>query len=349
MNNKKYIFFIITALIVVTGGLLFYFKDTLFSIDSSKNANIATENSNESIEVNTNQEVVFTGDQGYLLKGKLLKPAFEKEYETLPDTLYNLEFNDRLFLVNNVDGAQKTYSLVAENTLDNLNSYQGTWEQKELITYLKLASQGAVEFPFYLGAMHIDYSLISTDEFNNKYQDYFIETVDNYGMSQLPYDVKNKIIDFYQSKEGASYRYKLKGKQTSADLIWRGALTGKGKEEVAILLNSTENSLDDKYILLVYACKSNPKDSYQEYYLVYNETFYNRVLLDRLKTTTDGEEYIRDIYMNSNDLKRTEFDGVVIKQFNATDEVLVYSKDYDKLIKYHQTPLRKIEEEEEEY
>lgn len=345
MNNKKFIVFIITAIIFIAGSALFYFKDALFSKDANASTNIDSKSNDE---VHIPHEFIFTGDQGYLIKGKLLKSTFEKEYNALPDTLYSLEFEDKIFLLNWRDGRKKTYSLVEENTLDNLNNYQGTWEQKKFVDYLKLASQGAVEFPTYSGPMHIDYSLTPTNEFRRKYQDYFITTVDNYGISKLPYDVKNKIIDFYQSKEGSNYRYKLKGKQTSADLMWQGELTGKNKNEIAILLNSTENSLDDKYILLVYACKSNPSDSYQEYYLVYNETFYNRVLLDRLKTSGDGEEYVRDIYMNSSDMKRTEFDGIVIKQFNDVDEVLVYSKTYDKLIKYRQTPLSEVNKEEDE-
>lgn len=347
MNRKHYILLTVTAVVLLLAGLLFFFREdlNLFTKNNSEivedtSANYPSENSS------VNNEFVFVGDKGFLVKGKLLKPEFEKAYKQLPDTLYQLQFNDHLYLINHLDGGKKNYSLVDDAT--KINEYQGTWEQEKLIAYLQLASKGAVDFPSFTSPQHIDYNLYTTDDFRTKYKDYFIETVDNYGMSDLPYDVKDKIIEFYESKEGENYRYKIKGKQTTSDLMWRGELTGKNKDEVALLLNNTESNLDDKYILLVYACKSNPDDSFKEYYLVYNETFYNRVLLDRLKISGDGEEYVRQIYMNSNDLKTTEFDGIVLKQFNAEDEVLVYSKEYDKLFKYRQVPLSKQNENEED-
>ncbi len=281
-------------------------------------------------------------DDAIMKKGKLLNKDFETEYNKLPETLYTLEYGDYLY-TNFTDGANNDFwfSLVENNSLDELNKYEGTSSQEPLVNYLKLVAKNAVSPPVH-ECLNCG-SLVDLEEFYAYYKDEFSK----FGMSRLPIKIKNKIIKFYSSSEGKNFRYVEKGNQTSADLIWSGNLTGSGKNEYAILFKDTQYELSDNYLLLVYAANNT------DYYLVYNERFYEKVLLGHLKTSSDGEESSRSIYMNTNHLVETENDGIVLKQINRADAVLVYNKDFDKLVKFIQRPAADTnhngDEEGEEY
>jgi hypothetical protein len=345
MNKKKAVILIIILLLGIGSYCLINpdFINRFYNLDhkDSKNKDLTGK------EIIIEAPNVFVGDDGYMLKGKLLDEKFEKEFNTLPDTLYIMEFNDYLYPVDNkTKTGDLGYSLIQDNTIKNINNYRGTLQQSELISYLKLAAKGAVEFPIFASSENRYDALISNEEFNNTYKSYFAVTTDNYGISQLPNDVKKKIIDFYQSGEGNEYRYKIKGEQTSTDLIWKGELTGKGKKEFAILLNKKSN-LEDRYMLLVYATKNFPYQKNKEYYLVYNKIFYDRVLLKHLKFSADGEDYINEVYMGNENKEVPQYDGILLQQMNMTDQVLVYNEKFDKMVKHSQLPESKLNRETE--
>ena len=154
-----------------------------------------------------------------MVKGKLTDENFRDAYDKLPDALYQLEFADRIYAMEkNVDINNTSFSLVQENTMKNLDEFNGTGKQGDLINYLKLVAKGKATFPKIASPENRYQSLISNDDFQTKYADYFVETVDNYGMSNLPSGVKLQLIEFFNSDEGKNYRYKLKGSQTSVDL-----------------------------------------------------------------------------------------------------------------------------------
>lgn len=60
----------------------------------------------------------------------------------------------------------------------------------------------------------------------------------------------------------------------------------------------------------------------------------------------DVKEYYRQIYMNADDFVETANDGIVLKQMNEVDRVLVYNKEFDKMVNYHLRPSVDIEKEE---
>jgi hypothetical protein len=274
-------------------------------------------------------------DDAVMKKGRLLKKEFENEYNKLPDTLYILEYGD--YLYTNFQENTKNdfwFSLVENNSLDALNKYDGKETQEDLIAYLKLVAKEAVAPPEH-ECLNCG-SLVDLDGFDGYYKDEF----SSFGMSNLPIKLKKKIIEFYNSREGQNIRYVENGNQKSVDLIWSGNLTGSGKNEYAILFKDTEYELSDNYLLLAYAANET------DYYLVYSEKFYDKVLLDHLKTSSDGEENIRKIYMNTDDLVETDHDGVVIKQINKADKVLVYNVEFDKMVGYYQRSSQDIENEE---
>lgn len=266
MKSKKIIFAIFAFLIFAFAGLLLFKKTNIFKNNEESSNNqindvaVISQNSNE---------FVFVGDDSYLIKGKLTDEKFRDIYEKLPDTLYQLEFNDRIFAMDKTDDVNDmTFSLIQENSPTNLDKFQGTGEQENLIKYLKLAVNGKATYPKISSLANRFESLIDPEEFHTKYADYFIETSDNYGISALPSGIKLKLIEFFNSDEGKNYRYRTKGNQTSRDLMWSGELTGLNKKEMAILLNHTGNNLEDRYMLLVYALPDQPRA--QQYYLVYN-------------------------------------------------------------------------------
>lgn len=335
MMLKKIILIILAIAAIGLIGIWLFLNTNIFKDD---NENPDKQTNVEAISANQDSnEYVFVGDEAYLVKGKLTDDNFRDVYEKLPDTLYQLEFDDRIFsMEKDVDVNNMSFSLVQKNTLKNLVGFNGTGEQENLINYLKLVANGKATFPKIASPENSYQSLIKNDEFQTKYADYFVETVDNYGMSNLPSGVKLKLIDFFNSKEGKNYRYKLKGNQTSADMIWSGELTGRNKKEIAILLNNTESNLGDRYLLLVYALPSDGRD--QQYYLVYDEVFYDKVLMEHLKSSADGENYSEDIYMNTQTKMATPFDGILLKQINYPDYALVYDRSFDKLVKYIQQP-----------
>ncbi len=93
-------------------------------------------------------------------------------------------------------------------------------------------------------------------------------------------------------------------------------------------------------MLLVFATKSlSGKNS--KYYLVYHETFYNDIILDHLKKSADGIDYVEEVYMGKETKEETEFDGVLIKQINGPDEVLAYNEEFDKMVSFTQLPPSK--------
>ncbi|KFF07263.1 hypothetical protein [Flavobacterium reichenbachii] len=345
MNKKKAVILTIILLLGIGSYYLINqdFIKRFYNLDdeSSKNKNLTEQ------EIVIKEPNVFVGDEGYMLKGKLLDKKFEKEFNALPDTLYIMEFNDYLYPVDNkIKTGDTGYSLIQDNTIKNINNYSGTIQQNELISYLKLAVKLAAEFPIFASSENRYDALISNEEFNNTYKTYFAVTEDNYGISQLPSDVKKKIIDFYQSDQGDEYRYKIKGEQTSTDLIWKGELTGKGKKEFAILFNK-KSDLEDRYMLLVYATKNLPYQKNKDYYLVYNEIFYDRVLLKHLKFSIEGEDYINEVYMGNENKEMPKYDGILLQQMNMTDEVLVYNEKFDRMVKYSQLPESKLNRETE--
>ena len=344
--SKKQIGIIISVILVIMIGYFavnFYFEKFSNEEDDSELENDA----NNQADFSEFNYLVFTGDEGYLLKGKLLDKTFEKEFTSLPDTLYKLEFDDRIFEVSDdTESTDLRYSLIHNSESATLDAYERPFEQQKLISYLRLAIKGAVEYPSYSSPENIYNSLIPREEFESKFKDYFSSKYDTYGISSVPYDVKQKLIAFYESDEGKNYRYKLKGEQTSADLMWGGELTGKDKNEIAILLNNTESKLDDRYILLVYATKNIEYEKNKTYYLVYNETFYDRVLLGHIRTSSDGESYVRQIYKNSDVLEEIPFNGIVLKRIDQPDQVLVYDREFDKMVKYLQVPKSKQEVED---
>lgn len=274
-------------------------------------------------------------------KGKLLNEKYKIEYQKLPDTLYTLEYGEYLYPLfyedHKKDEENNWFSPIDEHDLEvfkQKSRLHGRYQEYEIYgPIFKFGCKKSGKSPVYdcSGCIFTD-----IDMFNTYYRDEF----SSYGMTQLPLVLKEKIIEFYNSNEGQRFRYVEKGNQSSSDLIWSGNLTGNEKTDYAILFKDGDNELEDNYLLVVFA------GSNTGYYIVYSEKFYDKVILEALKTNVDVKEYYRQIYMNADDFVETANDGIVLKQMNEVDRVLVYNKEFDKMVNYHLRPSVDIEKEE---
>lgn len=300
-----------------------------------------TEEIGDVIAEHVSELYVNIADHAIMKKGKLLNEKYKIEYQKLPDTLYTLEYGEYLYPLfyedHKKDEENNWFSPIDEHDLEvfnkNLDSMVDIKNMKYMVQYLNLVAKKAVSPPVYdcSGCIFTD-----IDMFNTYYRDEF----SSYGMTQLPLVLKEKIIEFYNSNEGQRFRYVEKGNQSSSDLIWSGNLTGNEKTDYAILFKDGDNELEDNYLLVVFA------GSNTGYYIVYSEKFYDKVILEALKTNVDVKEYYRQIYMNADDFVETANDGIVLKQMNEVDRVLVYNKEFDKMVNYHLRPSVDIEKEE---
>lgn len=287
----------------------------------------------------------FVGDKGYLLKGKLDKQEASAAFNKLPDTLITLEFGDELVAMNpNDDLKNMVFSLSENNDAEGLAYYTDKYRFDDLLAYLKLAGDGKVSFPKFASKEPLDQSLISYYEFNNTFGSNFVD----YGLSDLPYGVKMGLMNFYNTSEGSDYKFSYEGNQNSTQLIWNGSLNGKKNKDVALLLKNTEYPLEDRYMLVVFAQKKKTKADDLGYYLIHHENLYSKAILDNIFSTAEGQEFIEMIYMDSSERKIPDNDGIIIKQLNQVDQVLLYNKEFDALKKYVQEPTSIINNEGDE-
>ena len=138
---------------------------------------------------------IFSGDTGHITKGKLLNASYKKEYDQLPEKLYALGFGETIYCATCTDDKGKKqpgYSVIETNPLQDLEKYRPTVGQENWKAYLKLAMKGAVEYPTLLPALLNDNYLVSAEDFSRKYGHDF----DAFYLKELPYGVKEKLIDF---------------------------------------------------------------------------------------------------------------------------------------------------------
>ncbi|WP_299250763.1 hypothetical protein [uncultured Cytophaga sp.] len=340
------------GVLLVSAFLIYSFSSELSEIWSMTNvSNHGGEENNGSDEAyeesNLPSNYCYVGDEenAYLAKGKLLDNSAKEIYDSLPDKLIFLEFGEGLQCTNcsdtiKFDKQMYNYYYCYEKgaAKKGLSDPTSNPAYDNLRKYTILAEEGKVEYPTYISPDQSEEYLITSKAFLAKYGDYFINTEDNRRMDRLPYGIKEKVLEFYQSEEGKDYRYSLSGIHYRNGLMWSGNLTGADNKEMVILFKQTTNKLEDNYMLLAFATRDVPYEKNKVYYIVYSEKFYTKVLMDHLVTNGSDETTSIPFYKNSDTLEYADFDGIVLKQVNYADNVLVYDKDFDRLVKYEQVP-----------
>lgn len=278
---------------------------------------------------------IFTGDTGHITKGKLLDASYKKEYDQLPEKLYALSFGETIYCVTCKDGKgekQRGYSLIETNTPQDLEKYQTKVGQENWKAYLKLAMKGAVEYPTLMPALLNDNYLVSAEDFGRKYGNDF----DAFYLKELPYGVKEKLLDFYSSDEGAAYRFVNSGNLKYSSLLREGDFSGQDKKEIAILLKDTREGLNDAYLLLVFLRKNDPS-LHPEYYIAFNEVFPGKVIIETVYKDPE-ERWDHKIFMNTEEKVETRYNSLRILRPEQRDNVLVYDEKFDRMRKYIQVP-----------
>ncbi|WP_457279315.1 hypothetical protein [Polaromonas sp. P5_D5] len=278
---------------------------------------------------------IFTGDTGHITKGKLLDASYKKEYDQLPEKLYALSFGETIYCATCKDGKgekQRGYSVIEANTPQDLEKYQPKVGQENWKAYLKLAMKGAVEYPTLLPALLNDNYLISAEGFSRKYGSDF----DAFYLKELPYGVKEKLLDFYSSDEGAAYRFVNSGNLKYSSLLREGDFSGQDKKEIAILLKDTREGLNDAYLLLVLLRKNDPS-LHPEYYIAFNEVFPGKVIIETVYKDPE-ERWDHKIFMNTEEKVETRYNSLRILRPEQRDTVLVYDEKFDRMRKYIQVP-----------
>lgn len=281
---------------------------------------------------------IFTGDTGHITKGKLLDTSYKKEYDQLPEKLYALSFGETIYCVTCKDDKgekgekQRGYSVIETNTLQDLEKYQPKVGQENWKAYLKLAIKGAVEYPTLLPALLNDNYLVSVEDFSRKYGSDF----DAFYLKELPYGVKEKLLDFYSSDEGTGYRFMNSGNLKYSSLLREGDFSGPDKKEIAILLKDTREGLNDAYLLLVFLRK-NDISLHPEYYIAFNEVFLGKVILETVYKDPE-ERWDHKVFMNTEEKVETRYNSLRILRPEQRDTVLIYDEKFDRMRKYIQVP-----------
>lgn len=346
--NKKTTWIIIGLLaVIIIVGVWYY--NAKYKISSEKITNTETRDS-------LRQSEFFTGNEAYLLKGKLLDEKFRSDYDQLPDTLAVLEFGDKLYCttcayrnnggevavavnstVTTSGPENKTYSLYDSREAGSIGSVDKTANQKWEKTYafLKLAESGKAVFP----AVKIKESgssstMLDYESFEDKYGNTFI---DSYTRS-IPTQIKDKILEFFASDEGKNYGFITTDQRVHSQLVRTGDFTGVNKGEIACVLGSKNDGAGSHIEkLMVFAINSQG-----EAYLLYSEDFRDKVLLETVYA--DPEERWDDkVYMDSDEKLKAPFEPIRIKIQNQPDIVLVYDEKFDKMNRYLQLPKSELE------
>ncbi|WP_431097725.1 hypothetical protein [Polaromonas aquatica] len=278
---------------------------------------------------------IFTGDTGHITKGKLLDASYKKEYDQLPEKLYALSFGETIYCVTCKDGKsekQHGYSVIETNTPQDLEKYQPRVGQENWKAYLKLAIKGAVEYPTLLPTLLNDNYLVSAEDFGRKYGSDF----DAFYLKELPYGVKEKLLDFYSSDAGTGYRFLNSGNLKYSSLLREGDFSGQDKKEIAILLKDTREELDDSYLLLVFLRKNDPS-LHPEYYIAFNEVFHGKVIIETVYKDPE-ERWDHKVFMNTEEKVETRYNSLRILRPEQRDTVLIYDEKFDRMKKYIQVP-----------
>lgn len=284
---------------------------------------------------------IFTGDTGHITKGKLLDASYKKEYDQLPEKLYALGFGETIYCVTCKDDKgdksdkgekQRGYSVIETNSPQDLEKYQPRVGQENWKAYLKLAMKGAVEYPTLLPALLNDNYLVSAEDFSRKYGHDF----DAFYLKELPYGVKEKLIDFYASDEGTAYRFMNSGNLKYSSLLREGDFSGEDKKEIAILLKDTREGLNDAYLLLV-LLRKNDTSLHPEYYIAFNEVFPGKVIIETVYKDPE-ERWDHKVFLNTEEKVETRYNSLRILRPEQRDTVLVYDEKFDRMRKYIQVP-----------
>jgi hypothetical protein len=292
----------------------------------------------------TGAYVIFDGDDGYLLKGKLLDEKYRKEYDRFPDTLALLSFGDRLF---NLDGEAPTATpaeAVAQaataatvavappatyRLFDSSTTASNAEERRKyvnykfvkLFDYLLLADAGKAAYP----------TLVANDGGTAMYDFEFDKTYSAFKplySKDIPHRLKEKLVEFFATEQGAEFGFPDNGLRDASELLVFGTFTGGQREDMAcVLTTKDEYASTKKNCLLVYSHNVNNGEPY----CLYNEVYYDNVVISKI-----GKGDM--IYINTDELVPAPSEGIMVRTAENEKVVLLFNEQFGKIKRYLQVP-----------
>ncbi len=366
MNKKATNILIAALLLLITlGGIFFYLK---YSKGESTHNTVMP---NANTETGTRQLYNYTGDNGtgYLLKGKLLDINAKNEYNQLPDTLFFLKFGEPLYCTscnaepieatkeidtvgkdkfeiaemqfqNEAEKAAEIASVKKDNTVKHyspftqklsvlgLSSTQKNLYPNALLAYIKLADEGKASYPIF-GTVSVG-SVVNEFEFAEKFHHQFEDET----AGEIPYLIKEKIMDFLNTDEGGQYTLERKDTRWYPHLIVQGNFRNDYGKDVALILQPKNEYDSYREKLIIFSTKNAG-----QVYILYNETNYEKTLLEKVPKTTSSANEAAVFYKDSEEPNaQATNDCLRIKQEGKADIVLMYDRDFDKMVPYIQKP-----------
>lgn len=336
MNLKRIVTVIVCLL--VAGAAIIY-----LNYRTTKKTNPETEKALAEISAKR-IAYTFTGDDGVLLKGKLLDDKYQSEYDKLPDTLAHILFKDELYCLNcrgdvppelTAAGepdtvAEKHYSLFSEAVYSNGSKASRTLPDKrfkQLGDYLKLAETGSATFPhFTLAKGQRNGDMMNAEVFHDKYSDRFNSSE----LVAIPYDLKEILLDFFNSAMGKDFDFVRSRSDKDHFELVSGNFTGNSKNELACFLQRPASAEGGKMGRIMVFVR-NSSGQIRE---VYDRT-YSDVQLTLVPAHTA-------VYQDAEGKKPLPNDAVLIKETGRPDIVLAYLKRYETMYEYQQIPTSKM-------
>lgn len=265
-------------------------------------------------------------NSSHLIKGKLRDPSYQEIYDKLPDTL-ELEFAASLYFVEK--SAATAYEPEARFAFDGKWYVDTLKIDPQADDYLlrrmldRLIYEGKAEgYRIYPEKFASSKYIYPYGVFENKYGSHF-QYNDN--LESLDYDVKEVLLEFFNSAEGDNFGYP-EDRRIYRELIHIDNFTGSGKDEVALVLcdKEREKTGDSKEVLLIVAY-DNAK---QRYYTLYKSFVYGKIVIETIVYDTETH-YYQGAHLE--DSPNPPYYSVLMKVAGEPDRILHYDKEFDEM------------------
>lgn len=268
----------------------------------------------------------FAGQGAALLKGRLLDESYREPYEKIVDTL-ELGFGADLYFLEASAASpyepNARFAFRQQHEVDTLTTNPQA-EGHELRNMLdRLIYEGKVEgYRIAPDKFASSTYVYPYDSFANKYGNHFVGSVD---FEQLDYEIKEALLDFFNSEEGTDFGYP-DDQRTYRQLIHMDHYTGTGKPELAVVLCDKERAKTNatKEVLLVVAY--NP--SHQQYRILHRSFFYDKITIGNYFYFPQRRTYSK--YLGEDNDERY-VPCIHLKVPDEPDRVLYYDGEFDKM------------------
>lgn len=270
----------------------------------------------------TSEDLIFFGDNGYLVKGALLDSSSTNIYNNLPDTIAHISFGTGLKQLNKNE--HRFYEEKAQ-----FAPTEAIAGNRYLDIYLQLAQQEKVQYLHLLPNTQRQLEVEEKYLFTSKYGSYFDPKIAWH--RNMPLIFKQELLNYFQTEEGSKFTLVDDRRKIEHILIY-GAYTGINpstkirNNDLAIILSSkAANSSGQERILVIgYPTKNSSA------YILYNEAFYNTKMIMKKHS---NPHTLPEEALSLNEHLSTKHDLLEVKTDNNSRFYLYYEEEFDAMRK----------------